>query len=79
LLTVPHSQAGELRGQVVDAAIDQPLAARIFHQRLDDGTFHLVRVASCPAAVPYDRRNWVNTRSYEILTCVGGVPFVAEK
>lgn len=76
MFTSLTAAAAELSGEVVAAVDGQPLAARIYLQKLDNGTFHFVRSQSVTAAVPYDRTNWINKRSVEQHTCVPAAPFV---
>jgi hypothetical protein len=67
-----------LRGEVRDAMTGEPMAARVY-LRDQEGGWHFVRT-SVPdgSAVPYEKRNWVNTNAVELHTTVSAHPFVSE-
>jgi hypothetical protein len=64
--------AGDLRGVVRDAESQSVLAARVYIQRLDDGSWHFVGRTESPdqALVPYSKQNWIRAESQEHHTAV---------
>lgn len=66
-------------GTVVDHASGQPLPARVYLQRDDDGRWFFVQSAAREgSAVPYSRRNGANTNAVEQHTTVSAHPFQAD-
>ena len=77
VLIAAVAEAVELEGRITDAATGLPVAARVYLERVDDGSLHFVRSASETAAVPYEKSR-PNTRSLEKHTSVPAGSFVAE-
>jgi hypothetical protein len=72
------AHAGELRGEVVDSATGNAIAARIYVQH-ESGSWHFVRSADeRGSAVVYDKTNWINAKSFEKHTTISAHPFIAE-
>ena len=73
------AQEVELRGVIVDAASDEPLAGRLYIRSLNDGKFYLAESAvegeDQPPAAPYDV---TRTESSETHTALPAGPFVAK-
>lgn len=70
--------AAELRGEIVDAATQQPIPARVYLQH-ESGRWHFVRCAAeRGSAVAYDKTNWINPNGVEKHTTLSAHPFVAE-
>ncbi|HUG90458.1 MAG TPA: CehA/McbA family metallohydrolase [Planctomycetaceae bacterium] len=70
--------AAEVRFEITDASSGRPVAARVYLERIDDGSLHFVRSASKTAAVPYEKQNRMSARSIEKHTTVPPGPFSAE-
>ena len=60
-------------GQVTDAAGGRPLPCRIYIQRSDGRWFF----PESESAIPYERRNWINTNAVEYHTTLSAGPFHA--
>ena len=66
-------------GEIRDATTGEPVAARLYIQRDDDGTAHFARSASPDGhAVVYDKQNWINARSIERHTTLSAHPFAVD-
>ncbi|RIK83912.1 MAG: hypothetical protein DCC68_02820 [Planctomycetota bacterium] len=73
-----HVAGAELRGEIVDAATQQPIPARIYVQH-ESSRWHFVRSADTRGtAVVYDKTNWINANSVEKHTTLSAHPFVAD-
>jgi hypothetical protein len=67
-----------LRGEVTDAETGELVAARVY-VRDEEGGWHFVRTSDPEGlAVPYAKRNWINTNAVEMHTTVSAHPFVAD-
>lgn len=76
-----RSDGAELRGSIVDANTGEPLPARLYIVRVDDGSHHFAKPAAPDGegvAVIYDKQNWINERSVERHTALGAHPFAAD-
>lgn len=70
-----RTRATELKGEILDAATGEPLAARIYLQG-EDGAFHFTRSsAKVGSAVEYNK---ARDKSVERHTALSAHPFVAE-
>ncbi len=55
---------------VVDAQSKQPLAARLYLRSLDGQSYYFAVNDPAGSAVKYEKRNWINTRSFEHHTTI---------
>ena len=54
-----------VRGQVLDAQSQQPLAARLYIRRANGSWYFPDSAATNGTAVPYQVRNWINTNAVD--------------
>ena len=67
-----------VRGQVLDAQSQQPLAARLYIRRANGSWYFPDSAATNGTAVPYQVRNWINTNAVEMHTTLSPHPFQIE-
>ncbi len=73
VLTAHAADTVHLTGDVVDAATGKPVAARVYLQGADGGSYFVKSEKG--SAVTYDKTNWINARSVEKHTSVSAHPF----
>jgi hypothetical protein len=67
-------ETSRLRITVVDAATQEPVAARVYLRDSDGASFFLEPSGPNGTAEPYDEQNWINERSVERYTNVSAHP-----
>ncbi len=64
-----------VRGEVLDAQTKQPLPCRLYIQDERGGWYFPDSAATTGSALPYQKRNWVNTNAVEMHTTLSAHPF----
>jgi hypothetical protein len=65
-------------GEVIDDGTGRLAPARIYIQDKDGRWFFPKSLAADGTAIPYERRNWINTNAVEMHTTISAHPFVVE-
>jgi hypothetical protein len=68
--------SGVIRGEVLDAATDRPLASRVYVSDSKGAWFFAESAAPEGTAVRYEKQNWVNRNSVEMHVTLSAHPFV---
>ena len=72
------ANAATITGTIVDAATDQPVAARLYLQSAAGDWFFAESAAAAGSAVRYAKTNWINSRAVEVHTTLSAHPFHVE-
>ncbi len=77
-LALPALGAVPLTGEIVDAATQKPVAARIYIQNDVGKWFFPVSQAADGSAIRYEKQNWANKNAVEMHTTLSAHPFRVE-